>query len=590
MTDRLSPIMLNCPHCSRFLGPAEFTTFCILGVLWDSTTSWLDGVAFIVSLRYEALAMLGKPQQAFSSSVQSVAIFIVLPAVLLSFVLLAIPQGMLASWITRDETVQGLLTVLLPLLQIGLVVTAMNSASWSLMRVQGRNFVATFVAWAAAWSVTIPLATTFSVHLLMELQGQTMSYILGCLLTGVIQTYLFATFRLNESLKEIATATSSSGHSVQSCEQRPPDPVAFSRSKGRRYHRATRTTTSKLSSPIPPDPEIELQSTSSSGSSDSCVLDYVDEDVRSNEASSWFISDDSTLSTGGSSLLSMMSMSSMNAVTPPDPPSSSSSVQSFSQHTPDKVKRVYSMNSGSTPQTPDAKVHARNMTSLLNGRSAGPMSPVMEESSSIAIDSVESTIVSQTASEWMEASVVTTSSTGSDIKAEQAPMNRRRSDLGYLSEAELSRRQGDLTKMLNALKATRQYELTRSKLRILEELRCTLLESPDIVEVKHLQRIIGLLRVDSDCRKELWTPLCQYLPAPLRQMGLGKLLQNDYLGPHHLKARMDKFVLDSRLLGDPGSTQDDVDSLVDDDKVHRSCELPFLSFPSCFVMRKEEGA
>jgi hypothetical protein len=83
-TELMRSIVPNCPHCCRFLGPAEFTTFCILGVLWDATTSWLDGVVSIGSMRYEALSMLGKRHQAFSSSVQSTAIFIVLPAGLLS--------------------------------------------------------------------------------------------------------------------------------------------------------------------------------------------------------------------------------------------------------------------------------------------------------------------------------------------------------------------------------------------------------------------------------------------------------------------------------------------------------------------------
>jgi hypothetical protein len=545
-------------------------------------TFWLDGVASIVTMRYEALLMLGKSHQAFSSSVLSMAVFVVLPAVMLAFLLFVIPQGMLASWITRDESLQVLLTDLLPLLQIGLVSTACNSASWEVMRVQGRNQMATFVAWVASWFVTIPLATAFSVHLLMDLQGQTTAYILGCLLIGVIQSYLFVTFRLDESLKETATATSTSGHSFPLSEQWPPDPVAFNLSKPRRLSMATRTIASIPSSPIPPDPELELMSTSSSDSSDSGVFDQFDDEVRSNEASAWLISDDSSLSTEGSSLMSAMSASIMSALTPPDPPSSSSSVESSSQHNPDKVKRPFSfsMNSGSTSQLPDAKVHARNMKSLFNGRST--MSPVIEESSSIASDSGASTTVSQTPSEWMVASVDTTSSTGSENTATQAPGQRRRSDLGYMSQAELCRRQGDLTKMLNALKATRQYELTRSKLRILEELRWTVLESPDIFEVEHLEQIIGMLRVDSDCRKELWTPLCQYLPVTLQRIGLDKLLQNDYLGSHHLKARMDKFVLDSRLV-EAGSTQDSVDSLVNDDKVHHSCELPLFSFQTCFV-------
>ncbi|CAB9507054.1 Mate efflux family protein [Seminavis robusta] len=605
---------------AAFLGPAEFTAWCILGVLWEALTSWLEGMACVVSLRCEALMLLGRHEHALQSSIKATVGLIALPAVLLALALFAIPEGVLATWITRDETLQSLLTDLLPLLEIGLVVTAIGYVTWALMNVQGRNHVAAFVAWLATWFVAIPLATTFSVHLLLDLQGQTVSFILGSLLMGAIQCCLFVTFQWDESAKDIATTTTL-GHSIQSSNPssqksppllpRPPRPspprhprhltskvrdneqstAGSSQSAAeieqRRFQRdrAWSTTSRSKHSSDAPDPGFDQPSTSSS--SDSEIFDDLEDydlgapfdeiDAQSNEASSWHISDDSTLSTGGSSLLTMSTFSGG----PSTLSSNSGTMSSSQQNTVPTISRIYSMDSGSSPNSTKAK--ARNMSSLLSiTRSAGPMSPVQEEASTASS-------ASMTFSDWMAASVSSAGSITSNGSKRQIG-SRRRSDLGYLSEDALAKKQEELSKMLNALKATRRYELNRSKLRILEELRWMLLESPDIFEIKHLERIIGLLQVDEDCRKELWSPLCQYLPGPLRRMGLDRLLQNDYLGPHHLKARMDKFVLDSRL-GDAsanGSAQDDVDSYVDDEKVHRACELPTVQFgfPSCFAMQK----
>ena len=161
---------------------------------------------------------------------------------------------------------------------------------------------------------------------------------------------------------------------------------------------------------------------------------------------------------------------------------------------------------------------------------------------------------------------------------------RQSSDLGTLSKKEMARRQRELHKMLNALKATLRYNLDRSKLRILEELRFVLTESPDIVEVEHLERILGLMRVDTDCRRETWPAIQMYLPMTLQRMGIDTLLKNDYLGSHHLKARMDKYVLDSRA--ENSSIHDDLDSFMNDDPVHVACEYKQFGIPTCFGLRE----
>lgn len=204
----------------------------------------------------------------------------------------------------------------------------------------------------------------------------------------------------------------------------------------------------------------------------------------------------------------------------------------------------------------------------------------MEESSTSASSSVSG---SQTNNVLVSDD---TSSTGSATADITLLGYRRYSELGRLSNKELLAKQRELNKILNGIKATLRYDLGRSKARLLEDLRWVLLESPDLFEVHHLERIIGFLHRDEDCRKELWNPIQQYLPVPLRKMGLENLLRNNYLGAHHLKSRMDRFVVDNQAAETNSIQEDDAESF-DDERVHTACELPpQFSSALCFVLRE----
>jgi hypothetical protein len=530
------------------LGPAEAVVWCLLGILWEAGSRLLQGIALASNLRCQAWLHIRKPRRAKLSALKSF-LFLLLMSLLLTILIIMTARSNLLHGLTKDSTLQALLKDLLPLLGIGVVVEGFRSTSWMLLISQpGQRATASFVIWLVSWCVTMPMAATLSLHFAMDLQGQTTAIILGSLFTSMIHAYLFFAY-----------------------EELPVNKVAKQTTAGPTPDTAVLIMDEK---PVP------RNDTSSSSSSRSYYGDNKNGDEG--DVSTWSSQDDDDDNDGGNEVISSSSSSSEELSSY----LSSDELVSGSTTTSSQLERSYTMESGSlliSKKKPKSRASPRG-----NARKGSKTPPTPQLALGKHLE--KSTTSSSKALLRTRSPLADGLSTESSSSAAGKAIleYRNTGDLGQLSARELRQMQTELNRILNGLKASLRYDLDRSKKRVLAELQWVLYVSPDIFEVGHLERVIGFLQEDEDCRQELWGPIQQYLAEPLRRMGLNKLLANDYLVAHNLKARMDKFVSDATE--DDNSLEEDEDEMMGiehNDLRVIQCAFPRLvDYPFCFVLQE----
>lgn len=98
----------------------------------------------------------------------------------------------LATWMTPDPTLQGMIIEVLPLIGMGNIALAAGSISWALVGAQGRYRLATLVAFVSSWCVTLPLAAVFVYGFNFDLQGPVSAVVIGYSVTGTCLLYILA--------------------------------------------------------------------------------------------------------------------------------------------------------------------------------------------------------------------------------------------------------------------------------------------------------------------------------------------------------------------------------------------------------------
>ena len=542
----------------RYLGPAEITAWCVLRVLWNCTTSWLSALSYNEAVRSESHVKNNRGHDQ-----KTLAIVFLLSLVTSTVVLLAgynLPES-----VTDDELLQGLLNDLLPFLGIGIVVTGVFATSWNILSAKGEIRLATFVMWLTTWFITIPLATICTIHLRIDLQGQTLALLLGSMLSG--STYLFSHFSSQQEISKAKKRKARPEIMVNAVSVIPTD-ISDRFLKEDNSEHATKEADNQhvFAPPFSIQPNGDHESISSEmGPVDA----YGHWDARSCESST---------SSGLSSILSSSATSLIAAEF--QGPSQALRVDSIPRAT--SLPRTTSI----TPTKNTARKISTQTTRVRSHERHAPpsLSPLMEEETSTSSNSSASGPEPNKDLVFDDARSADSTSLNNTLLG-----YRPYTELGRLSRVELLAKQRELDKMLNAIRATLRYDLGRSKERLVEDLQWVLLESPDIFEVHHLERIIAFLSQDQECRDKLWTSIQQYLPVPLQRMGLEYLLSNNYLGAHHLKSRMERFVTENQVNDDDINSiqdDDDVDSF-DDERVHTACELPnrCSSAMQCFVIQ-----
>lgn len=90
------------------------------------------------------------------------------------------------EWLTEDTTLQAMLTELLPLIALGNVTMNVGMVCWTLVGAQGRYNLATSIATACSFLITIPLGAVFTFWLNINLQGLVFAVVVGYVITSMI--------------------------------------------------------------------------------------------------------------------------------------------------------------------------------------------------------------------------------------------------------------------------------------------------------------------------------------------------------------------------------------------------------------------
>lgn len=159
----------------------------IFGTIWDAVNELVDGIADASEVRCAFLLGSGEPKKARLSAYKSMMICFFSSLFVTSGLYMA--GDSLPTWMTNDPTLQHLLKDLMPLFGLGNGAMTLGTMSWTLLGAQGRYRLATVTVFVVSWVITLPLAAILSIHLRIDLQGQTAVVVLGFLTAGSIHAY-----------------------------------------------------------------------------------------------------------------------------------------------------------------------------------------------------------------------------------------------------------------------------------------------------------------------------------------------------------------------------------------------------------------
>ena len=153
--------------------------------MFESTTEVI-GSASEVRCAYQLGK--GRPALAKLSSYKSMVMAMVLSMVV-STILLCYSEA-IAAWLTQDSTIEAMLKEQMPLIGLGNVTMNMGMVCWSLIGATGRYRLATTVATACSFLVTLPIAALMTLHWRINLQGLVFAVVVGYSATAMVLTFV----------------------------------------------------------------------------------------------------------------------------------------------------------------------------------------------------------------------------------------------------------------------------------------------------------------------------------------------------------------------------------------------------------------
>ncbi len=96
----------------------------------------------------------------------------------------------LPTWFTPDETLQGMLNKLIPMIGVANIFMIFGMVSWTLIGAQGRYRLATTISLCMSFFVTLPIAALFTFHFVFDLQAIVGAIICGYSTTGLCLGYI----------------------------------------------------------------------------------------------------------------------------------------------------------------------------------------------------------------------------------------------------------------------------------------------------------------------------------------------------------------------------------------------------------------
>ena len=142
-----------------------------LGFVWDVFESTTEAIGDAGEVRVSYQLGKGRPALARLSSYKSMFLASTL-ALIVTSAFLAM-SNVLPTWLTSDETIQGMLTELFPLVALGNITMNIGMVCWALIGAQGRYRLATSIATACSLLITLPIGAVTTVSMRINLQGLT---------------------------------------------------------------------------------------------------------------------------------------------------------------------------------------------------------------------------------------------------------------------------------------------------------------------------------------------------------------------------------------------------------------------------------
>jgi len=138
------------------MGPAEVATWATIAFIWDFFESMTMAIGDASEVRVAYQLGKGRPGMAKLSGYKSMY-FAFIMAVLGSAIFLSM-KNFLPSLLTKDATIQFMLSDLFPLIALSNVSMTVGMVAWTVVGGQGRYDLATKTAAACSFLVTFPIA------------------------------------------------------------------------------------------------------------------------------------------------------------------------------------------------------------------------------------------------------------------------------------------------------------------------------------------------------------------------------------------------------------------------------------------------
>lgn len=173
---------------ASYLGPAEVAAWAILGSIWDIFYSTTSGIGDAAEIRVSRHFGENCPSMARLSGYKALFLSMTVAAVI-SIVYMSL-QYRLPAWFTKDETLQTMLSELVPFVGVANLTMQFGMTCWSLIGAQGKYKLATWVAFVSKWGVAMPMAAILVFIVRMDLQGLTAAVVIGYVSTGATLSYV----------------------------------------------------------------------------------------------------------------------------------------------------------------------------------------------------------------------------------------------------------------------------------------------------------------------------------------------------------------------------------------------------------------
>lgn len=156
--------------------------------MWGIFESTTEAIGSAAEYRVSYLLGKGKHEQAKLAAYKSMFMTWII-SLIVTVAFLGVGY-FIPEWLTEDETMQAMMAELLPLIAVGNVTMNVGMVCWSLVGAQGRYFLATLVATACSFLITIPLSAIFTIWLNIDLQGITFAVVVGYTVTASLLSTL----------------------------------------------------------------------------------------------------------------------------------------------------------------------------------------------------------------------------------------------------------------------------------------------------------------------------------------------------------------------------------------------------------------